>query len=91
MSEKSYAPRLTQDDIDRVVIDEHYYIVPNSTVTICALYLRNGFVVVGDSACVSPINFDASIGRRIARQRAEVKVWELEGYLLRQEIAEEGL
>ena len=38
--------------------------------TFCVLVLRNGFTVTGESACASPENFDAEIGRRIARENA---------------------
>jgi hypothetical protein len=56
--------------------------------TFCVLVLRNGFTVTGESACASPENFDAEIGRQIARQNAEQKVWPLEGYLLKQRLSE---
>ena len=52
--------------------------------TFCVLTLRNGFTVTGESACASQENFDAEIGRKIARQNAEGKIWMLEGYLLKQ-------
>jgi hypothetical protein len=55
--------------------------------TFCVLVLQNGFTVTGESACASPENFDAEIGRKIARQNAEQKIWPLEGYLLKQNIA----
>jgi len=45
--------------------------------------LKNGFTVTGESACVSAENFDAEIGRQIARQKAIEKVWPLMGYALR--------
>ena len=51
--------------------------------TFCVLVLRNGFTVTGESACASPENFDAEIGRKIARQNAVAKVWPLMGYELR--------
>jgi hypothetical protein len=51
--------------------------------TICVLVLRNGFTVVGTSACVSSENFDAEIGKKLAREKAIDKVWELLGYALR--------
>ena len=43
--------------------------------TFCVLVLRNGFTVTGESACASPENFDAEIGRKIARQNAVEKIW----------------
>ena len=51
--------------------------------TICVLVLRNGFTVTGESACASPENFDAEVGRKIARQNAVQKIWPLMGYELR--------
>lgn len=56
--------------------------------TFCVLVLRNGFTVTGESACASPENFDAEIGRKIARQHAVAKVWPLLGYALRQRLFE---
>ena len=43
---------------------------PMRRLTFCVLVLRNGFTVTGESACASPENFDAEIGRRIARENA---------------------
>ena len=55
--------------------------------TFCVLVLKNGFTVTGESACASPENFDAEIGRKIARQNAVNKIWMLEGYLLKESLA----
>ena len=52
-------------------------------VTICVLTLRNGYTIVGTSACASPENFDAVIGRKVARQNATQQIWPLLGYVLR--------
>ena len=52
--------------------------------TFCVLVLRNGFTVTGESACASPENFDAEMGRKIARQNAEQKIWPLMGYELKE-------
>lgn len=54
--------------------------------TFCVLILRNGFMVTGESACASPENFDAEIGRRIARANAVQKLWPLMGYALKQDL-----
>lgn len=61
-----------------------------SLLTFCVLVLRNGFTVTGESACVSPENFDAEIGRKIARQNAVQKVWPLMGYELQSHIGKGG-
>ena len=55
--------------------------------TFCVLVLRNGFTVTGESACVSPQNFDAEIGRRVARENAVNKMWPLLGYALKDKMA----
>lgn len=60
-----------------------------SLLTFCVLVLRNGFTVTGESACASQENFDAEIGRKIARQNAVNKIWMLEGYLLKQKLSEQ--
>ena len=54
-----------------------------SLLTLCVLTLRNGFTVTGESACASPENFDAELGRKIARENAINKVWPLMGYALK--------
>lgn len=58
-----------------------------SLLTFCVLVLRNGFTVTGESACASPENFDAEIGRKIARQNAVEKVWPLLGYALKEKLS----
>ena len=60
---------------------------PLSLLTFCVLVLRNGFTVTGESACASPENFDAEIGKKIARTNAVNKVWPLMGYELRSKLA----
>lgn len=56
--------------------------------TFCVLRLRNGFTVTGESACASPENFDAEIGRKIARQNAVAKIWPLLGFRFRDRLSE---
>jgi exopolyphosphatase/pppGpp-phosphohydrolase len=82
------APRLTPALIDAAIVGEAYHVFPGTTMTICALTLRNGYIVTGESASASLENFDAAIGRRIARDNARNKIWALEGYLLRQRLSE---
>lgn len=61
--------------------------VPLSLLTFCVLVLKNGFTVTGESACASPENFDAEIGRKVARANAVQKVWPLLGYQLRERLS----
>lgn len=76
------APRLSPELIDSVIVDEYYHVFPGTTLTVCCLTLRNGFTVTGKSASVSAENFDAELGRKIARAEARDRIWELEGYAL---------
>ncbi len=58
--------------------------------TFCVIVLKNGFTVTGESACASPENFDAEVGRKIARQNAVNKIWPLMGYELKQRLHDQG-
>ena len=80
------APHLTPADIDAAIVKEQYHIFEGTTVTVCALTLRNGYVTTGTSAASSPDNFDEEIGRQVARHNARDKIWSLEGYLLRERL-----
>lgn len=80
------AQRVTPGMIDDVIIAELFHVFPSTTLTVCCLKLRNGFTVTGESACVSPDNFDAELGEKIARENARNKIWALEGYALRERI-----
>ena len=97
------APRITPADIEANIAEEIYFTPaeavegrggqvtqssPARLLTICVLILRNGFTVTGESACASPENFDGELGRKIARQNAVNKIWPLEGYLLKQQLAD---
>lgn len=60
---------------------------PTALVTICVLVLRNGHRIVGvNEGPVSADNFDAELGRKVARQKAIDQVWPLLGYLFREQL-----
>jgi len=98
------APRVTPADVNNEIVSEHYftardgcegacggggtYPVGLGLLTFCVLTLRNGFTVTGESACVSPENFDAAIGRMVAHDKAVEKIWPLLGYALKQQLHE---
>lgn len=81
------APRLSPEKIDAVIVNEDYHIFPGTTLTVCCLTLVNGFTVTGESAAASPENFDVEIGKKIAKTNARDKIWALEGYALRTNLA----
>lgn len=80
------APRVTPEMIDGAIVDEAYHVFEGSCLTVCCLTLRNGFTVTGESACASPANFNAELGRKIARGHARDKIWALEGYALKERL-----
>lgn len=93
------APRITPADIEANISGEYFFTAadgirgandlecesgdPLTLLTFCVIELRNGFTVTGESACASPENFNAEIGRQIARKNAVEKIWPLLGYALR--------
>lgn len=81
------APRVTPADIEAEVDHEQYHVFPGSQLTVCCLTLKNGFTVIGESACASPANFDAELGRKIARAKATNQIWPLLGFRLRDKLA----
>lgn len=80
------APRLTPSLIDDAIKGSDFHVFSGSCLTVCCLTLKNGFTVTGESACASPENFNAEIGKEIAFKNAREKVWALEGYLLKDKL-----
>jgi hypothetical protein len=58
-----------------------------NVLTIHLIVLRNGFTIIGKSAPASPENFDADLGRKLAREDAIRQAWPLMGYALREKLA----
>ncbi len=82
------APRVTPEHLESVIVSEQYHVFAGTTFTACLLTLKNGYTVLGESACASPENFNAELGRKIARENAKNKIWSLEGYLLREKLSQ---
>ncbi len=83
------APRISKDQIDALMARVQYSVfgIGGTTSTFAHAYLDGKFLLAtGHSACVSPENFNAEIGEKIALGKAEAaakdKLWELEGYRL---------
>ncbi len=80
------APRVTPDLIASIIIGETYTKLPSGRTLICELTLKNGYTVRGESSCVSVENFDLELGKKISREDAKNKIWQLEGYLLKERL-----
>jgi hypothetical protein len=95
------APRITPANVEANIVSEHYHQPMLAgwqawtgetndaldTMTFCVLVLKNGFTVTGVSACASPENFDADIGRCIARENAVREIWPVMGYALKERLS----
>lgn len=55
--------------------------------TICMMVLKNGFIVLGKSAPVSPQNFDKVLGEKIAYEDCIKQMWPLMGFALKEKLA----
>ena len=89
------APRITSDQVDALVekLNYHTYVIPGTTTTVAAAMDPLGFVVAIDSASsVSAENFNEKLGRNAAIAKAKTaahkELWKLEGYRLKQNLAQ---
>jgi len=87
--ETKTAPRVTEQSIKDKIGDVEY-IVSKALLTICIITMKNGFMVNGVSAPASAANFDKEVGKRYAYDNAFKQLWQLEGYLLREKLHQDG-
>jgi hypothetical protein len=80
---------VTQEMVNRQVAREDFITHDNKT-TIGIFTLINGFVIVESSSCVDPKNYNEAVGRQICRDRANSKIWELEGYKLQSKLHDQS-
>ena len=80
------APRLTPEYINSLIVETDFHVFPGSLMTICQITLKNGFTLIGQNACVSKSNWSAEMGKEQSFKQAREKIWELEGYLLKQRL-----
>lgn len=73
-------PTINDELVDGLIKEEHFWNVPGTTTTICAIVLKNGFVVLGDSACVDARNFKREMGEKLAFAKARDKIFSLAAY-----------
>lgn len=81
-------PKVTEEQVEDVIQDTQFYVFPGTTVTVALLTLKNGAKVVGHNyGAIDVARQDWATGRFEARAMAVEKVWELEGYVLRNRLA----
>jgi hypothetical protein len=96
------APRVSLADIEANIAAEYSFTASQAIgpgvpghpsldlLTIVILVTGNGFVIIGKSAPASPANFDADLGRKLAREDAVRQLWPLMGYALRDRLMREA-
>jgi Phage protein (N4 Gp49/phage Sf6 gene 66) family len=82
--------KVTKDQVLAAIKGETFSVLPNGRTTVCQLTLQNGFTVEGSSSCVDPLEFNAELGKQIARQKAEDEVWKILGYELATLLSEQS-
>lgn len=75
--------RITEEEVDYMVenaarIDFHRF--PETTVTVCMVLLENGCTILGRSSCIHMDDFNQATGEDVAVRDAKDKLWELESY-----------
>lgn len=82
------APRITEESIKAKIASVDYHFVgEGSTGTICVITMKNGFITTGFSKSADPRNHDQEVGKRYAYDNAFKPLWQLEGYLLREQLS----
>jgi hypothetical protein len=85
---------VTPNAVEREIVNEYYRNLgsalkvpdgPAGNVTLCVLILRNGFVIIGKSACVDSRNFNEELGQQLAREDAIKQVWPFLGFRMADE------
>ena len=83
---------LTKEYVDKLVHSSKFtYLTQFGKETVVTMQLPNGFVLTESSACVDPANYDEKLGYEICIKKLTERVWELEGYLLQNELYKKSL
>lgn len=72
---------VTQAEVDAQIVETTVSTVFDK-VTVVAVRLRSGFVLVESAGAVDKANYSEAIGREICLTRIKNRIWELEGYRL---------
>lgn len=78
---KTAAPSISAEMVERF-IDHHETVTMGGKTTVVRAVLKNGFVIVESSSCVSAENYDEKLGEEVCMERIMNKVWELLDFLL---------
>jgi len=84
--------RVTQERIDALLnaAETQEYIFWNKELVVSYKF-PSGFTISGRAACIDPANFNLEVGRKIAREKVESELWQLEGYVKQVELHNKGV
>ncbi len=75
--------RITPEFLQSKVASSEFTRLGGGTLTVCVLTTVNGYQLVGTSACADPVNYNQEIGEKVAFDNAFKQLWQLEGYVLK--------
>jgi hypothetical protein len=73
---------VTTEAVEDSIAGVQYCHFEGTTVTVCCIELKNGFTVVGKSACANPNNFDQALGEELAYDDAKQQIFTHLAFLL---------
>lgn len=89
------APRVESASIDDIMSRVRYVVsvVEGTTTTLATAVTDDGFTLaIGQTSCVDPDNFNASVGAKWAiedaKKKARDELWKLEGWRLKQDLTQ---
>ena len=81
--------KIPEEKIEKIIAESEYEIwEPFEGITIMAMRLPNGYVIVESSGCVDPAEYDRELGVFYCKEALKRKVWQLEGYVRKNEYHE---
>ena len=80
------APRITASDVEDMIENVTFTVLPSGKCTVCEITLKNAWTVTGTSSVVSIENFDQKIGEEIAYDEARDKIWPFLGFSLQENL-----
>lgn len=80
---------VTQQQIDEIIANGKIEVMKlGEKTTLVKLTTKEGFEIIGTSACVSAENYNEAIGKELCLKRIKDKLWAYEGYCLQKELYE---
>ena len=80
-------PQVTPEQVESLIQGVAFWQPAGTTLTVAAVFVKNGSVIIGQSACVSKENFNSEVGCAVALEDAKSQIWRLEGYLLKEKLS----